>query len=54
MVMARNVAIVVEGPDGTELAVHRANMAARLKVDEGDGSSGASGLPNGIPYEADF
>src|SRR5476651_2242065 len=36
MVMARNVAIVVEGPDGTERAVHRVQYGARLKVDEGD------------------
>jgi DNA-directed RNA polymerase subunit beta' len=36
MVMARNVAIVIEGPDGTERAVHRVQYGARLKVDEGD------------------
>ncbi|HUB63760.1 MAG TPA: DNA-directed RNA polymerase subunit beta' [Methylocella sp.] len=36
MVMARNVAIVVEGPDGTERAVHRIQYGARLKVDDGD------------------
>jgi DNA-directed RNA polymerase subunit beta' len=36
MVMARNVAVVIEGPDGTERAVHRVQYGARLKVDEGD------------------
>ncbi len=36
MVMARNVAVVVVGPDGTERAVHRVQYGSRLKVDEGD------------------
>ena len=36
MVMARNVAIVIVGPDGVERAVHRVQYGARLKVDEGD------------------
>ena len=36
MVMARNVAIVIEGPDGAERAVHRVQYGARLKVEEGD------------------
>ncbi|MGB6921032.1 MAG: DNA-directed RNA polymerase subunit beta', partial [Methylovirgula sp.] len=36
MVMARNVAVVIEGPDGVERAVHRIQYGARLKVDEGD------------------
>ncbi|MDH7794419.1 MULTISPECIES: DNA-directed RNA polymerase subunit beta' [unclassified Beijerinckia] len=36
MVMARNVAIAIVGPDGTERAVHRVLYGARLKVDEGD------------------
>ena len=36
MVMARNVAVVIEGPDGTERAVHRVQYGARMKVDEGD------------------
>ena len=36
MVMARNVAVVIFGPDGTERAVHRVQYGARLKVDEGD------------------
>jgi DNA-directed RNA polymerase subunit beta' len=36
MVMARNVAVVVVGPDGTEKATHRVQYGSRLKVDEGD------------------
>jgi DNA-directed RNA polymerase subunit beta' len=36
MVMARNVAVVICGPDGTERAVHRVQYGSRLKVDEGD------------------
>ncbi len=36
MVMARNVAVVICAPDGTERAVHRVQYGARLKVDEGD------------------
>ena len=36
MVMARNVAIVIIGPDGAERAVHRVQYGSRLMVDEGD------------------
>ncbi len=36
MVMARNVAVVICAPDGTERAVHRVQYGSRLKVDEGD------------------
>ncbi|MBM3607312.1 MAG: DNA-directed RNA polymerase subunit beta', partial [Alphaproteobacteria bacterium] len=36
IVMSRNLAVVVMGPDGTERAVHRIQQGARLKVDEGD------------------
>jgi DNA-directed RNA polymerase subunit beta' len=36
MVMARNVAVVVVGPDGVEKATHRVQYGSRLKVDEGD------------------
>ncbi|MCI4678867.1 DNA-directed RNA polymerase subunit beta' [Rhodoblastus acidophilus] len=36
MVMARNVAVVICGPDGTERAVHRVQYGSRLKVDDGD------------------
>ena len=36
MVMARNVAVVIVGPDGSERSVHRVQYGARLKVVEGD------------------
>ncbi|OAI31158.1 DNA-directed RNA polymerase subunit beta', partial [Methylosinus sp. R-45379] len=36
IVMARNVAAVIVGPDGVERAVNRIQYGARLKVDEGD------------------
>ena len=36
VVLARNVAIVIVGSDGTERAVHRVIYGARLKVAEGD------------------
>ena len=36
MVMARNVAVVIVGPDGVDRATHRVQYGARLKVDEGD------------------
>ena len=36
MVMARNVAVVIVGPDGAERSVHRVQYGARLKVAEGD------------------
>jgi DNA-directed RNA polymerase subunit beta' len=36
MVMARNVAVVVVAPDGTEKATHRVQYGSRMKVDEGD------------------
>ena len=36
IVMGRNVAVVIVGPDGVERAVHRLQYGARLKVDEGD------------------
>ena len=49
MVMARNVAVVIVGPDGAERAVHRVQYGARMKVDEATRSSAASGSPNGIP-----
>ncbi|MBV9139129.1 MAG: DNA-directed RNA polymerase subunit beta', partial [Hyphomicrobiales bacterium] len=34
--MARNLAVVIVGPDGAERAVHRIQFGAKLKVDEGD------------------
>ncbi|WP_237477071.1 DNA-directed RNA polymerase subunit beta' [Lichenibacterium dinghuense] len=50
MVMARNVAIVVLGPDGTERAVHRVQYGARLKVDEGDKVKRGQRLAEWDPY----
>ena len=50
MVMARNVAIVVEGPDGTERAVHRVQYGARLKVDEGDKIKRGQRIAEWDPY----
>jgi len=50
MVMARNVAIVVEGPDGTERAVHRVQYGARLKVDEGDKIKRGERIAEWDPY----
>jgi len=50
MVMARNVAIVVEGPDGTERAVHRIQYGARLKVDEGDKVKRGQRIAEWDPY----
>jgi DNA-directed RNA polymerase subunit beta' len=50
MVMARNVAIGVEGPDGTERAVHRIQYGARLKVDEGDKIKRGQRIAEWDPY----
>ena len=50
MVMARNVAIVVEGPDGAERAVHRIQYGARLKVDEGDKVKRGQRIAEWDPY----
>jgi len=50
MVMARNVAIVVEGPDGAERAVHRVQYGARLKVDEGDKIKRGQRIAEWDPY----
>ncbi|HUI20694.1 MAG TPA: DNA-directed RNA polymerase subunit beta' [Methylocella sp.] len=50
MVMARNVAIVIEGPDGTERAVHRIQYGARLKVDEGDKIKRGDRIAEWDPY----
>jgi DNA-directed RNA polymerase subunit beta' len=36
IVMGRNVAVIIVGPDGAERAVNRLQYGARLKVDEGD------------------
>ena len=50
MVMARNVAIIIEGPDGTERAVHRIQYGARLKVDDGDKIKRGDRIAEWDPY----
>ena len=50
MVMARNVAIVIEGPDGAERAVHRIQYGARLKVDDGDKIKRGERIAEWDPY----
>ena len=50
MVMARNVAVVIEGPDGVERAVHRIQYGARLKVDEGDKIKRGQRIAEWDPY----
>ncbi|MCI0364234.1 MAG: hypothetical protein L0219_10155, partial [Phycisphaerales bacterium] len=50
MVMARNVAIVIEGPAGTERAVHRIQYGARLKVDDGDKIKRGQRIAEWDPY----
>jgi len=50
MVMARNVAIVIVGSDGTERAVHRVQYGSRLKVKEGDKVKRGQRLAEWDPY----
>ena len=50
MVMARNVAVVICAPDGTERAVHRVQYGARLKVDEGDKVKRGQRIAEWDPY----
>ena len=50
MVMARNVAVVIEGSDGSERAVHRVQYGARLKVDEGDTIKRGQRIAEWDPY----
>ena len=50
MVMARNVAIVIEGSAGEERAVHRVQYGARLKVDEGDKIKRGQRMAEWDPY----
>jgi DNA-directed RNA polymerase subunit beta' len=50
LVMARNVAAVIVGPDGTERAVHRIQYGARLKVDEGDKVTRGQRIAEWDPY----
>ena len=50
MVMARNVAVVIVGPDGADRAVHRIQYGARLKVDEGDKVKRGQRIAEWDPY----
>ncbi len=50
MVMARNVAVVIVGSDGSERAVHRIQYGARLKVDEGDKIKRGQRIAEWDPY----
>jgi DNA-directed RNA polymerase subunit beta' len=50
MVMARNVAVVIEGPDGVERAVHRVQYGSRLRVDEGDKIKRGQRIAEWDPY----
>ena len=50
MVMARNVAIVIEGSGGEERAVHRVQYGARLKVDDGDQIKRGQRMAEWDPY----
>ncbi len=50
IVMARNVAVVILGPDGVERAVNRIQYGARLKVDEGDKIKRGQRIAEWDPY----
>ena len=50
IVMARNMAIVVAGPDGTERAVHRLQFGTKLRVDDGDKVKRGQRLAEWDPY----
>ncbi len=50
MVMARNVALVIVGSDGTDKAVHRVQYGSRLKVVEGDQVKRGQRLAEWDPY----
>ena len=50
IVMGRNVAVVIVGPDGAERAVHRLQYGARLKVDEGDTIKRGQRIAEWDPY----
>ena len=48
--MARNLAIVIVGPDGAERAVHRVQFGSKLRVDEGDKVKRGQRLIEWDPY----
>lgn len=48
--MARNIAIVIVGPDGAERAVHRIQFGSKLRVDEGDKVKRGQRLAEWDPY----
>ncbi|MBI1868987.1 MAG: DNA-directed RNA polymerase subunit beta', partial [Methylocystis sp.] len=50
IVMARNVAVVIVGPDGVERAVNRIHYGAKLRVDEGDKIKRGQRLAEWDPY----
>ena len=50
IVMGRNVAVVIVGPDGSERAVHRLQYGSRLKVDEGDTIKRGQRIAEWDPY----
>ena len=50
MVMARNVAAVIVGPDGVDRAVHRVQYGARLKVNNGDKVKRGQRIAEWDPY----
>jgi DNA-directed RNA polymerase subunit beta' len=50
IVMSRNSAIVITGPDGTERAVHRLQYGSKIKVDDGDTIKRGQRLAEWDPY----
>jgi DNA-directed RNA polymerase subunit beta' len=50
VVMGRNVAVVITGPDGKERASHRLQYGSRLKVDEGDSIKRGQRIAEWDPY----
>src|SRR5215216_2424870 len=48
--IARNMAVIVSDPDGTERAVHRIQYGARLKVDDGDKIKRGQRIAEWDPY----
>ncbi len=50
IVMARNIAVVITGPDGAERAVHRIQFGAKLRVEEGDKIKRGQRIAEWDPY----